>query len=110
MVNNIASFMLRNSPLLKEWEKLNKRANRRLRKRNSLAHMTALHEPQDPSKSVLRPGLFDVVRTNMGTTSNKLNEKEVEEIRQSFSRLALDLEGFSEKIPPSEMLLPKPTT
>ncbi len=110
MVNNIASFVLKKSPLLKEWEKLHKRANQRLKKRNVLAHRTALHDAQDPSKSVLRPGIFDVVRTNMGVTSNTLNAKEVEEIRQSFNRLALDLEGFAEKIPPLEELLPKPKT
>jgi len=109
-VNNIASFILKKSPLLEEWEKLHERAIRCLRKRNALAHKTALHDPQDPSKSVLRPGLFDVTRTNMGVTSNTLNPKEVEEICQSFSRLALDLESFSEKIPPPEELPPQPTT
>lgn len=110
MVNNVALFLLKKSPLLEEWEKLNEHANRHLRKRNKLAHRTALHDPQDPSKSVLRPGLFDVVRTNMGVTTDTLNAKEVEEIRQSFSRLAQDLEDFAQKIPPPEKLPPKPTT
>ena len=107
MVNNIASFLLKESPLLSEWEKLHKRTDRCLRKRHKLAHRTALHNPQDPSKSVLRPGLFDVVRTNMGVTSDTLNAKEVEEIRKSFSRLTQDLEDFSEKIPPLATLLPE---
>lgn len=110
MVNNVASFLLKKSPLLGEWEKLHNRANKRLRKRNKLAHRTALHDPKDPSKSVLRPGLFDVVRTNMGVTKDTLNAKEVEEIRKSFSRLAQDLEDFAEKIPPLEKLLPTPKT
>lgn len=75
MVNNVASIMLKNSPLLDEWRKLHERAKRRLRKRNSLAHKTALHHPTDPSKSVLRPGMFNVVRTNMGTTGDTLTRK-----------------------------------
>ena len=108
MVNNIAKFVLKKSPLLEEWEKLHRRTNRCLGKRNKLAHRTALLDSQDPSKSVLRPGFFDVVRTNMGVTKDTLNAKEVEEIRKSFSRLAQDLEDFAEKIPPLATLLPKP--
>ncbi len=106
MVNNVASILLKKSPLLEEWQKLHKRTSQRLKKRNKLAHRTAFHDPQDQSQSVLRPGLFDVVRTNMGVTKDTLNSKQIEEISKSFGRLAQDLQDFAEKIPSLEKLLP----
>ena len=41
---------------LREWKQ------NRDKTRNKLAHMTALHDLQDQQKSVMRSGMFDIVR------------------------------------------------
>ncbi len=108
LVNNVAKVLLRGTPHLDEWKKLNARCDGRLIKRNHLAHMTVLHDEHDPSKSVLRPGMFDVIRTNMGAAKTTYNSKQLKEIGESFNQLAQDLRGFAQQIPPYAELFPDP--
>lgn len=108
LVNNVANFLLRKTAHLQEWEKLNARCNKRLSKRNMIAHMTVLHDDNDPTKSVLRPGLLDVVRTNMGVAKTTFNAKQLQAVGTSFNRLARDLKDFAQQIPPYAELVPDP--
>lgn len=101
IVDNAAKVMLAGSPLLEEWKILRRHLKEKGDRRNMLAHLMALHDPNNPEKSFLRPHLFNFnVRHKY---SNKpipsYTAKQIEEMSRSFGRLSQNLEDFAQKIP-----------
>ena len=99
LVDGAVSFRLEDHPaILKEWKKLQKRANEKAKRRNQFAHfatfiMTNEQNPND--QLVLEPHTEDFI--GQKKFSSRIRVSEIEEITESFGKLAGDLSEFSRK-------------
>jgi len=102
IVDNVAKAVLTDPDLLKEWNDLRDKIITKKRKRNILAHLMALHDFENPDKSVIRPHLFNatVINKFQNKSIPSYTAKDIQGISQLFGQLSEDLRNFSQKIPP----------